>query len=258
MQLIIDTSDTTLTVRNRCFLISKEETEHQISPLRVSSIAIYSNCKVSSSAIVLAAQNQVPLLFFNRLGKVQARTWSPYHINLSSVRRQQLQFCVKPEATAYMVRTLQLKTALQQQLLKRFAGRKPSAGEQTAMAIASMTEKTKDMEGLVAHPMSEVRSTLFGLEGNISKEYFRAMQPFLPEAFRFGKRSRRPAKDMYNAALNYLYGMTYTHVESAILATGLDPMCSILHVENYKRPTLVFDLIEPFRPLVDGMLISLC
>lgn len=50
--------------------------------------------------------------------------------------------------------------------------------------------------------------------------------------------------------------MLYTIVEQAIFAAGLDPHLGILHVDQYDAPTLAFDLIEPFRPGVDRLLIE--
>ena len=51
--------------------------------------------------------------------------------------------------------------------------------------------------------------------------------------------------------------MTYSLVESGIYAKGLDPYAGFLHSENYKKPSLVFDLIEPIRPLIDKMWVQL-
>lgn len=46
--------------------------------------------------------------------------------------------------------------------------------------------------------------------------------------------------------------------ESAILAAGLDPYMGILHVDQHNKPVLSYDLIEPFRPWIDKLLIDLC
>jgi CRISPR-associated protein Cas1 len=62
---------------------------------------------------------------------------------------------------------------------------------------------------------------------------------------------------MFNAALNYLYGMLYNAVEGAVLAAGMDPMFGIIHADTFGAPTLVFDLIEPFRPFADRLLMRL-
>ena len=91
-----------------------------------------------------------------------------------------------------------------------------------------------------------------------ARVYWRTVADSLPEQYRFPKRSRRPAQDRFNAALNYLYGMLYGTIEGACLATGLDPYIGFLHIDRHRKPTFTFDLIEPFRPWVDELLIDLC
>ena len=66
-----------------------------------------------------------------------------------------------------------------------------------------------------------------------------------------------PPWDFFNAGLNYLYGMSYSVVESGVFAKGLDPAIGMLHANSFKSPTLVFDLIEPIRPIVDRILLDL-
>ncbi len=43
-----------------------------------------------------------------------------------------------------------------------------------------------------------------------------------------------------------------------MFAAGLDPYMGVLHAEEYDRPALAFDLIEPFRPWADALLFRLC
>ena len=79
----------------------------------------------------------------------------------------------------------------------------------------------------------------------------------MPEGFRFEGRSRRPAKDEFNAMLNYAYGVLYALVEKACIVAGLDPFVGFLHTDNYNKKSLVFDLIEPFRILADRVVVHL-
>ncbi len=52
--------------------------------------------------------------------------------------------------------------------------------------------------------------------------------------------------------------MLYTVVEAAIFSVGLDPYLGIWHADQYNKPTLSYDLIEPFRPWMDALLIEQC
>lgn len=55
---------------------------------------------------------------------------------------------------------------------------------------------------------------------------------------------------------NYFYGMLYAITERALFGAGLDPHLGILHADEYDRPTLSYDLIEPFRPWVDRFILA--
>jgi len=60
----------------------------------------------------------------------------------------------------------------------------------------------------------------------------------------------------FNALINYGYGMLYSKTEQALFAAGLYPHLGILHADEYDRPTLSYDLIEPFRPWLDRLIVE--
>jgi CRISPR-associated protein Cas1 len=96
-----------------------------------------------------------------------------------------------------------------------------------------------------------------GIEGFAAAEYFSAISSVLPKKYAFTERSRQPAKDKFNAVLNYIYGVTYASVEKIVILSGLDPNAGIYHADSYGKPTLVFDLIELFRAKVDRIAVKL-
>ena len=257
MQIIIDTADTGITVKNKCFYFQNKTTSRQISPKRISSIAITSNCTLNAAVVKLAANHQVPILFFNNFGAIQARIYSPYFVNLAGLRKKQLLFSLSPLATDWIIELLKKKTARQIINLQQLSRRKLKHKKASLVAIHKIETIISQTDQIINKPIGEVRNTLMGYEGSISRQYFQTLNLFLPPEFKFKTRSRRPALDYFNASLNYLYGMTYSVVESGVFAKGLDPAIGCLHVDNFKKPTLVFDLIEPIRPLIDRMLIDL-
>ena len=258
MQLIIDTANTSLTVKSKLFFIENQKHNRHISPKRVSSIAITVNCNINTSAIKLAAQNQIPIYFFNHFGTIQARTWSPYFSNLASIRKKQITFYDLPEATQWVISLIERKSKYQIQTLKRLSKNKTSIQVEIKKSIEQIQEHSQKLIQFRSIHMDQCRNSIMGIEGNCSKIYYKSISMLLPEEFRFENRSRKPANDHFNAALNYLYGMTYSVVESGVFAKGFDPFTGYLHTENYKKTALVFDLIEPIRPLIDRILINLC
>ncbi len=82
------------------------------------------------------------------------------------------------------------------------------------------------------------------LEAQAAKVYWRAM---------FGSRFRRnPELPGVNALLNYGYAVIRAATARAIVSAGLHPALGIHHCNQYNSFALADDLMEPYRPFVDG------
>ena len=68
--------------------------------------------------------------------------------------------------------------------------------------------------------------------------------------------SNRHATHPVNAMLNYAYGVLESQVRIATVAAGLDAALGHLHACHPGRVALVYDLMEPLRPLVDRLLVA--
>ena len=99
---------------------------------------------------------------------------------------------------------------------------------------------------------------IMGMEGAASNVYFACVAGLLPPEVSFPCRSRRPPRDMANAALSYAYSLLLGECTAALFAAGLEPSLGVLHASTDKRPSLSLDLMEEFRPLlVDRMVFGL-
>ncbi|MCA9943102.1 MAG: CRISPR-associated endonuclease Cas1 [Ardenticatenaceae bacterium] len=106
--------------------------------------------------------------------------------------------------------------------------------------------------------LDDIRSHLLSVEGRAAKKYWQGFKLLLPEALDWPGRQGRGARDPFNSALNYGYGILYGQVERAIILAGLDPYAGFIHVDRPGKPSLVLDLIEEFRaPVVDRTLLGL-
>jgi CRISP-associated protein Cas1 len=112
---------------------------------------------------------------------------------------------------------------------------------------------------------------LLGIEGRAAFSYFTAWQslpmkwkglgrrPIPDDWHQVGPRTsgrnkvgqNRNATHPVNAVLNYAYAVLESQVRMQIVADGYDPTIGFLHTCNVDRPALVFDLMEPERPIVD-------
>ncbi len=257
MQLIIDTANTRISVRNKAFFIENEVISRNIGTKRISSIAITTHCDINASAIKLAANHQIPIYFYNNFGTLQAKMCSPHMVNLADLRRKQLYYYNSHEATCWAIQTIKQKADAQINLLQQLSNRKLRFKADVEEKAKQITYFIKKSDPFHTWHIDKARMHLIGIEGNIAHIYFKCLKQFISEPFNFQKRSRRPAADFFNAGLNYLYGMTYSVVEAGIYAKGLDPFAGFLHTENYMKPNLVYDLMEPVRPIIDKLWIQL-
>ena len=91
---------------------------------------------------------------------------------------------------------------------------------------------------------------IMGIEGACSNAYFDALAACVPADVTFDGRSRRPPRDLPNAALSYGYAILLSECVGALQAAGLEPSLGIAHAPTDKRPSLALDLMEQFRPLL--------
>jgi CRISPR-associated protein Cas1 len=100
------------------------------------------------------------------------------------------------------------------------------------------------------------------VEGRVALRYWETFRKALPEWLDFQGRMtathQNNASDPFNAALNYGYGFLEAECRMAINVVGLEPAVGFLHdFSDYQtKESLVYDLQEPFRWLVDVSVIQ--
>lgn len=113
-------------------------------------------------------------------------------------------------------------------------------------------------QAIAAVPRRTTLSALLGLEGSATASYFRGFRRLFDPSWKFNDRNRRPPRDPVNVLLSFGYTLLLQLTSSAIQAVGLDPYAGFLHEVAYNRPALGLDLIEEFRPVVDGIVLWCC
>ncbi|MCB0641388.1 MAG: CRISPR-associated endonuclease Cas1 [Phaeodactylibacter sp.] len=256
MQLVLNTHGLLLKVKNKVFYVTAGDESRLISPEKISSIAVTAPCLISSAAIQLAADAGISIYFYDRIGDAQSCLRSPYFESLATLRRKQVYFSDAVAGSTWVIEQFRYKTEHQIQVLNYLRDRRSKHQAAIQQCIQTLSDGLEKLVAQTEAPSGTWSAALMGWEGHQAKVYWQQISECLPETWRFAGRSRRPAKDAFNAMLNYLYGMLYTVVEQALFAAGLDPHLGILHTDEYDRPTLAYDLIEPFRPWVDLFIIQ--
>lgn len=88
---------------------------------------------------------------------------------------------------------------------------------------------------------------LMGLEGCASRAFFSSY--FSPLGWK--RREPRCKRDIYNVLLDIGYTFLFQFVEAMLSLHGFDLYCGVLHRFFYQRKSLVCDMVEPFRCIID-------
>ena len=290
MQILISSPGVLLAQENECFLLKKGEAKKRLSPLKVESIVITHYAHITSQAIVLAMENNIDLIILDRYGNPVGRFWYAKQGRNATLRRKQLALSATAYGFRWGASLILEKLSSQRRFLRKLADARPHHQTSMLDAIQICDDATIQIEARLSSDLQDLleelvplssslvdpflsteeekpqmipspyahqqiiqrlRSEIMGFEGTAARAYFRCIAELLPEGFRFESRTRRPARDPFNAALNYAYGILYSRVERACLLAGLDPYVGLFHTEDPHRPALVCDLIEPFRCWAD-------
>ncbi len=101
-------------------------------------------------------------------------------------------------------------------------------------------------------------SQILGAEGAFGKMWFNWIRTQVPKEWGFTHRNRRPPKDPVNVLLSLGYTLLFNYLNQAVLKQGLMPSIGYLHHSEDEQPSLVLDLMEPFRaPVVDSLVLNL-
>ena len=115
----------------------------------------------------------------------------------------------------------------------------------------------KTIETIESDNMQEVRRNLTGIEGKFSEFYWKQVFQLMPKAILKTERRRTfRAYDGLNNTLNLAYTVLKWKTHRAIIRAKLEPFLGFLHSEQFGKPSLVCDLMELYRYLVDDFIIQ--
>lgn len=122
-----------------------------------------------------------------------------------------------------------------------------------------LLEKTREKNETIAFAKATIKGSLYkidsitdyrelmGLEGIIAKHYFNAYFEFA----NWQQRLPRVKQDTINATLDIGYTMLFNYIECMTRLFGFDPYMGVYHQLWFRRKSLICDLMEPFRCIID-------
>ncbi|QLH04770.1 CRISPR-associated endonuclease Cas1 [Nitrosopumilus oxyclinae] len=124
----------------------------------------------------------------------------------------------------------------------------------TKQIISAKKESQLKLLKLIGSPVD----TLSDKENVSAITYWREFAKFIPPKYGFQSRnqssikiSKKDATDIINALLNYGYSVLAGEISKFVCGFGLDPYLGFMHRTHSGFQPLVYDIIEPFRWMVD-------
>lgn len=217
---------------------------------QVSQVVLFGNIGLTTPAIHALLGEGIEVIFLTQDGDYRGRlsgSLTP-HVPL---RRAQYRTLEQPQFALRMAQGMvRAKLEHQRTLLRRHQH------EADSHAVAAALSGLDDFLRHVEHKTT--LASLRGLEGAATAAYFSGYRRFFDPAWKFEARQRRPPPDPVNVLLSLGYTLLAELATSAVRTVGLDPYAGYLHEVVYNRPALGLDLMEEFRPVVDGLVLWAC
>ncbi len=218
----------------------------------IESLAVLGGVQVSTQALAVFADQEVPVAFMSSAGRLTAMM-DPLGPTSAAIRAAQVRALDRPERALELARAVILaKITNQRTLLMRNHADLPTRAS------------TNLQECVTAAECAETIDELRGHEGNAAAIYFRHFAGMFKEGVReiaarfdINGRQRRPPPDPINAVLSFAYSMLTNECTAACRLASLEPTIGALHATRPGRPALSLDLMEPFRPIIaDSVAVS--
>lgn len=181
-------------------------------------------CRQFNVVLCVMKQNLRPVFFFGPSAE-------------ANYLLRKKQYALQKDDIAVAKALLQSKFTNQRKLLKNT--RRKDKLTQEAIAICS--------DALGKLPTLELYDSLMGLEGLVAKAFFSAYY----QDFEWHQRHPRLKCDAMNASLDIGYTILFNFTEAFARMFGFDLYVGVYHRLWFKRKSLVCDLVEPFRCIID-------
>ena len=220
--------------------------------VNVESLAVVGPVQLSTQALAVFAEQEVPVAFLTAAGRLRAMM-DPLGPTSAAVRAAQVRVLDRPEKALELARAVTVaKIANQRTLLMRNHADLPTR-------VAADLQECITSAGRAA-----MMDKLRGHEGNAAAIYFKHVTGMFKDgvreiAARFDAhgRQRRPPPDPINSVLSFGYSMLTNECTAACRLASLEPTLGALHATRPGRPAMALDLLEPFRPLIaDSVAVS--
>lgn len=246
MDIYIQEIGTALKKEKEHFLVCTSNEKRPLAPDLVDSFIISDGCSLTTDALSLALENNIPLYLSDKYGKIYGKMWDTSYKTPAELQLKQLKVFSSKYGNIIAREWIIKKINNQKNHLKKLYSRKKIEFFNIEEKFNELVEKIKNI-----NPEDKNFSNIImGYEGNCSRIYYKEINNFLSSTWKFSKRTHQEAKDPYNIILNYLFGVLYSKIDHLLTIHGFNLNIGILHSNSVNQKSLLFDFIEPYRYIV--------
>ncbi|MEW6618766.1 MAG: CRISPR-associated endonuclease Cas1 [bacterium] len=234
----------------RLVVAKKEEILAEVPTFNLERVIIYGNVQITTQTLNFLLESGIETSFMSTHGKFHGRLAPMESKNILLRIAQYERYLDEEFQVNHSKRIVEAKIKNGRTIIQRYISNHPEVDfgnvvEELAQSLKSLQNK-------------ERVSTILGVEGQSTANYFQAFGKMFRGDLKFAGRCRRPPKDPINALLSFGYMLITNEILSILCAIGFDPYIGYLHGIDYGRPSLALDLVEEFRhPVVDRFTLNL-
>ena len=262
--LVVDGFGVSLSKKRGRILVRSSEGKWEFAIKNVREVIVSGKASITSDLLKTLAANGVGLLITSYTGLPLARLM-PARAGGTARNRVEQYRALEDGRGCWIIKYLLLgKLRNQASNLRYYSKARKDMEEKTMLydkasmikEFADKLEKKDPGEGLKA-----CREELMAVEAQAASIYWDGMRIVYSD-YGFRERLKRPQirkgaeLDPVNLLLNIGYNLLAGTIWKYVIHFSLDPFAGYLHVERPGRLSLVYDLIEPFRPIMDRFVAS--
>lgn len=246
LKIILDGYGSYLSMERGCYVVKDKHGNIKRYPMfetDIGEVVLKSGNMVSTGAIASLGFWEIPVLFLTRKGRPIAHL--KYISDDAHVKTRIHQYESLSNGKGFNIakQIVIAKVESQNIVLKKY----------------ELKLHNKNAKRLVEGVESgKYRMKLLGIEGKYSSEYFKQIFKLFPEKFRPKVRRKFQAYDGLNNVFNLAYEILSWQIQKSLISAKLDPFCGFLHSLAHGKPSLLCDLKEVYRYIIDDFLIQYC
>lgn len=211
-------------------------------------IVLFNYMGISPAAMKLCMVNNIMITFFTPNGRYCGRVVGNSYGNIYNRKKQYL-LSDSDESIDFVKNIIYAKAYNSRKVLIR--GKLDNKEKIDISKMEFSIDFIKDQMKQITKASN--KDTIRGIEGNIAREYFSAIDELIikqREDFFMVERSKRPPMDRFNALLSFMYSIFTNEITAALEGVGVDPYAGFFHTDRSGRCSMSLDIIEEFRSVI--------